>query len=71
MAGFKKSTIVIIYKKSKRKNAKVRMKVYKNSVIDYVLDKNNKLLGITDKSEILHIGVGDVFIEKWKEKYNL
>lgn len=71
MAGFIKSTIVIVYKKSKRKNAKIKMRVLENSVIDYVLDKKNKLVGITDDAEILEVGIGDIFVDKWKEKYNL
>lgn len=62
--------ISIVFKTSNRSNAKTKMKTYKNKTIDDVLTKA-KIPGIPEKAIILEVGVGSVFEEKFKEKYNL
>jgi len=57
--------IVVLFKTSKRSNAKTKIKVFKNENIDYILSAE-KLAGIPAKAEILEIGVGKEFIEKYK-----
>jgi hypothetical protein len=46
------------------------MKIWKNENIDYILTAK-KLPGVPDKAEILELGVGQGFIEKYQSKYNL
>ena len=60
----------MVVKTSNRSNAKVKMKIWKNENIDYILTAN-KLPGVPDKAEILELGVGASFIEKYQSKYNL
>ena len=62
--------VVMVFKTSNRSNAKVKMKVWKNENIDYILTAN-KLPGVPDKAEILELAVGASFIEKYQSKYNL
>ena len=60
---------VIVFKTSNRSNAKTKMKVI-NKNIDYVLSAK-KIPGIPDIAEWLEVGVGNSFINKYKQKYNL
>ena len=60
---------VVVFKTSNRSNAKTKMKVI-NKNIDYVLSAK-KIPGIPDIAEWLEVGVGNSFISKYKQKYNL
>ena len=68
--AYAKQPVVMVFKTSNRSNAKTKMKVWKNENIDYILTAN-KLPGVPDKAEILELGVGASFIEKYQSKYNL
>ena len=68
--AYNKQPVVMVFKTSNRSNAKVKMKIWKNENIDYILTAP-KLPGIPDKAEILELGVGVGFIEKYQSKYNL
>ena len=59
----------MVFKTSKRSNAKTKMKVFRKN-IDYVLT-SKKLPGVPEIAEILEVGVGQAFIDQWKQKYNL
>ena len=65
----KQIPIVVIYKKTKR--GKVYMEVFDNLRVDDVIDTNKRKPPIPHKYEILDIGVGEAFIEKYKQKYKL
>jgi hypothetical protein len=60
---------VVVFKTSKRSNAKTKMKVI-NKNIDYVLGAK-KIPGIPDIAEWLEVGIGTSFVNKYKQKYNL
>jgi len=47
------------------------MKVYNHKSIDEILDSTNKRLHIPENAEILQIGFGSSFEDKYKEKYKL
>lgn len=64
------SPIVMVFKTSNRSNAKIKIKVWNNTNIDYIVSQD-KLPGVPDKAEILELGVGESFIEKYKAKYKL
>tara|TARA_R110000851_G_scaffold243672_1_gene396355 strand:+ start:1143 stop:1559 length:417 start_codon:yes stop_codon:yes gene_type:complete len=68
--AYNKQPVVMVFKTSNRSNAKVKMKIWKNENIDYILTAK-KLPGVPDKAEILELGVGQGFIEKYQSKYNL
>ena len=62
--------IVVAFKTSNRANAKTKIKVFKgNWTIDRVLSE--KLPGVPEKAEILAIGVGEAFVEKYASKYKV
>ena len=60
---------VIVFKTSNRSNAKTKIKVI-NKNIDYVLSAK-KIPGIPDIAEWLEVGVGQSFVGKYEQKYNL
>jgi hypothetical protein len=62
--------VVMVFKTSNRSNAKTKMKIWNNTNIDYIMTAD-KLPGIPDNAEILELGVGESFIDKWQSKYNL
>jgi len=62
--------VVMVFKTSKRKNAKVKMKVWKNTNIDYI-NGVSTLPGVPDDAPILELGVGKSYVNLWKDKYNL
>ena len=68
--AYNKQPVVMVFKTSNRSNAKVKMKIWKNENIDYILTAK-KLPGVPDKAEILELSVGASFIEKYQSKYNL
>lgn len=62
--------ITVVFKTSNRSNAKTKMKTFKGSwTIDRVLSE--KLPGVPENAQILEIGVGEAFIEKYASKYKL
>ena len=68
--AYSKQPVVLVYKTSNRSNAKTKIKTFKNENIDYILSAD-KLVGIPSKAEIIDIGVGVSFVERYKQKYNL
>ena len=64
---------VLVFKTSNRSNAKTKMKIYKTRNVDEIIDalEKDKLPGIPKSAEILDIGIGESFIEKYKKKYDL
>ena len=65
-----KMSVVLVFKTSNRSNAKIKMKVWRNTNIDYIATAP-KLPGVPDKAEILHLSVGEGFVAKYKQEYNL
>jgi hypothetical protein len=71
MAGYLDIPLVIVFKKTSRGNAILRMKVIKHMDIDTFLNPKTKVPGIPDTAVYIQIGTGTSFEKKWKEKYNL
>ena len=64
-----KLPVVMVFKTSKRSNARTKIKVF-NKNVDYILTAK-KLPGVPEIAEILEIGIGKSFIDSYKQKYNL
>ena len=62
--------IVMVFKTSNRSNAKTKIKVWNNENIDYILS-SPKLPGVPGIAEILEVGVGEKFVEKYKKEYKI
>ena len=68
--AYNKQPVVMVFKTSNRSNAKVKIKVWNNENIDYIMSAK-KLPGVSDNAIIMELGIGQGFIEKWRSKYNL
>ena len=65
-----KIPVVLVFKTSNRSNAKTKMKVWRNTNIDYIASAD-KLPGVPEKAVILHLSIGEGFVKKYKQEYNL
>lgn len=67
---YNKMPVVIAFKTSTRSNAKVTVKVINTQNVDYILSESN-IVGVPKNAEILDVGIGMSFVEKYKNKYNI
>ena len=68
--AYGKLPVVMVFKTSNRSNAKIKMKVWNNENVDYILT-SKKLPGVPEIAEILEVGVGSSYIKHYQEKYDL
>jgi len=68
-APYPKFPVVLVFKTSNRKNAKTKMKVFKNKNVDIVNEK--KMPGVPENAVILELAIGKSFINTYKQKYKL
>ena len=64
-----KGPVVLVFKTSNRKNARTKMKIFKNKNVDVVNEK--KLPGVPENAVVLELAVGESFIDTYKHKYKL
>ena len=62
--------VVMVFKSSNRSNAKVKMKIWNNTNVDYI-NSCGKLPGVPKDAIILELATGHKFIEKFKLEHNL
>lgn len=62
---------VIVVHKKPRKNGKVFLEVFENTRIDDIITTNKRKPLIPKENEILELGVGISFVERYKKKYKL
>ncbi len=62
---------VIVVHKGPRKNAKVILQVFENTRVDDIISTTKRKPLIPKENEILDIGVGISFVERYKKKYKL
>jgi hypothetical protein len=70
-SSYPKIPIVIAFATSNRSNAKNKIKIVRNRSIDDLIDCNYIIPGIPAKSIIKEVGMGEIFIERYKKKYNI
>jgi len=68
---YPKIPIVIAFATSNRSNAKYKVKVVRNRTIDDLIDCNYIIPGISAKAVIKEVGMGEIFIERYKKKYGI
>ena len=68
-APYPKLPVVLVFKSSNRKNAKTKMKIFKNKNVDVVNEK--KMPGVPENAIVLELAVGESFIDTYKHKYKL
>jgi hypothetical protein len=62
---------VVVVHKGARKNSKLQIKIFKNTRVDDILDSTRKRPLIPNENQILEIGIGSGFEEKYRKKYKL
>jgi len=62
--------VVVVHKKP-RKNGKVFLEVFENTRVDYIINARKLKPLIPKENEILDIGVGISFVERYKKKHKL
>ena len=70
-SSYPKIPISIVFATSKNSNAKIKMKTIRNRNIDELIDCNYVIPGIPAKAVIKEVGMGNIFIERYKKKYDL
>ena len=68
-APYIKAPVVLVFKTSNRKNAKIKMKIFKNKNVDIVNEK--KMPGVPENAVVLELAIGESFINTYKQKYKL
>jgi len=61
--------VIVTYRK--RKNGKVYLQRFENTRVDDIINGRKRNPLIPDNYEILEIGVGESFEERYKQKYKL
>jgi hypothetical protein len=62
---------VVVVHKGPRKNSKSQITIFKNTRVDDILDSTKRRPLIPHENEILEIGIGSGFEEKYRKKYKL
>jgi len=62
--------VVVVHKKP-RKNGKVFLEVFENTRVDDIIATNKRKPLIPKENEILELGIGISFVERYKKKYKL
>jgi hypothetical protein len=70
-SSYPKAPIVIAFATSNRSNAQTKLKVVRNRNIDELIDCDYIIPGISAKAVIKEVGMGEIFIERYKKKYGI
>ena len=71
MGNLNASVPVVVVHKGPKKNSKVQLEIFNNIRPDDIIDGNKRKPYIPKENEILDLGWGTAFIEKYKKKYKL
>lgn len=71
MANLNASPPIVVVHKGPRKNSKIKLEVFNNVRIDDIIDSNKRKPLIPHENEILDMGIGSSFEERYKKKYKL
>jgi len=66
-----KLPIAVVYKTIYRKKEKLHLEVFHGVCVDELIDNNKRKPLIPKDAEIIEIGVGSSFEEKYKKKYKI
>jgi hypothetical protein len=69
--SYVKDPVVVAFKTSDRKNAKLKIKVFRNKTIDDLLDCDFVTPGIDENAVILAVGIGECFESEYKNKFKI
>lgn len=66
-----KPPVVVVYKTVYRKKEKIHIEVFNDVLVDDIIDLNKRKPLVPKDAEILEIGVGTSFKEKYQTKYKI
>ncbi len=62
---------IVVVHKGPRKNSKILLQIFENTRVDDIINTRKLKPLIPKENEILEIGVGLSFVERYKKKYKL
>lgn len=71
MANINAVPPIVVVHKGPRKNSKIQLQIFNSMRVDDIIDGNKRKPPIPNEHEILDIGVGESFVERYKKKYKL
>lgn len=71
MSNMNATPPIVVIHKGPRKNSKIYIDIFTNSRIDDIIDGKKRKPLIPHENEILDIGVGESFVEKYKKKHKI
>lgn len=71
MANVNRIPEVVVVHKGPRKNSKVILQIFENTRVDDIINTRKLKPLIPKENEILELGVGISFVERYKKKYKL
>lgn len=71
MGNLNASVPVVVVHKGPRKNSKSQLEIFTNIRVDDIIDVKKRKPLIPHQNEILDIGVGESFVERYKKKYKI
>lgn len=71
MGNMNRMPDVVVVHKGPRKNSKIQIQIFTDTRVDDILDTSKRKPLIPYEHEILEIGVGSSFEQKYRTKYKL
>jgi hypothetical protein len=71
MGNMNRMPQVVVVHRGPEKNSKIYINIFTNIRVDDIIDLRKKNSVIPDEHEIIEIGVGGEFEEKYRKKYKL
>lgn len=62
---------IVVVHKGPRKNSKIQLEIFNNTRVDDIIDSKKRIPPIPHENEILEIGVGESFVDRYKKKYKI
>jgi len=62
---------IVVVHKGPRKNSKIQLEIFTSVRVDDVIDGTKRKPLIPHENEILEIGMGESFVERYKKKYKI
>lgn len=71
MANLNAQVPIVVVHKGPKKNSKIYIDIFTNMRVDDIIDGSKRKPPIPHPNEILEIGVGSSFEEKYRKKYKI
>ena len=71
MGNMNRTPDIVVVHKGPRKNSKIKLEIFENTRVDDIISSAKRKPLIPKENEILDLGVGSGFFEKYKKKYKL